>query len=37
VDEALVPALRTAYVGAGMRWSDPDFKYVLPWVARARG
>jgi hypothetical protein len=37
VDEALVPALRAAYVGVGMRWSDPDIKYVLPWIARARG
>jgi phospholipid/cholesterol/gamma-HCH transport system substrate-binding protein len=37
VDEALVPALRTAYLGVGMRWSDPDIKSVLPWVARARG
>jgi hypothetical protein len=32
--DILDPSLRAAYVGIGMRWSDPDLKYVLPWATR---
>jgi phospholipid/cholesterol/gamma-HCH transport system substrate-binding protein len=32
--DLLEPALRAAYAGAGLRWSDPDLRYLIPWVTR---
>lgn len=30
--DLLDPARRAAYAGAGLRWSDPDLRALLPWV-----
>jgi hypothetical protein len=32
--DLLDPATRAAYLGVGMRWSDPDLGALLPWVRR---